>query len=479
MRARIVANLAGLYRRYPEWSGAWFGTNPLAGRVPGEDPRLVARGDGRRCSAAWRWAWPTATARSAPRRSPAWPQVGTGRRPAAPRRPACRSPTRATRRRWPRRWASCGDAASMPVLAAVLADAGAPEAVRAAALRGLSTTPRPRSRSAPGWRLIYDPNAPADAGGGRACRAWPRAGLLPPNDLASFLENPAAPVRAAALLSLNVKQPLPAEIKRRSSTGSTTRPARSARRRSWPWSPSGCPRPSRDCSPSPAGRSPPDRSRAIAALCRLPDPRAVSIYLAAIRDRNPRLRRAGESALLAIRDRVADQIAAAARSAEFSGPAALSLERVLARFEPIREWRVIGPFPRTTPQVFLGERSIDFARAHAGAAGQPIAWATRRADPATGRVDLDDLKRGAGERGGSGYDAGGSPDLCAFAYAEVDSDREGPGLMLLGSSGHPDRDRQRAGRSRTTPSLARPGRMRPTPSWCGSAWPGDATGSWS
>ena len=34
VRGRIVANLAGLYRRYPEWSGSWFGTNPLAGRFP-------------------------------------------------------------------------------------------------------------------------------------------------------------------------------------------------------------------------------------------------------------------------------------------------------------------------------------------------------------------------------------------------------------------------------------------------------------
>ena len=34
VRGRIVANLSGLYRRYPEWSGTWFGTNPLAGRFP-------------------------------------------------------------------------------------------------------------------------------------------------------------------------------------------------------------------------------------------------------------------------------------------------------------------------------------------------------------------------------------------------------------------------------------------------------------
>jgi putative heme-binding domain-containing protein len=96
---------------------------------------------------------------------------------------------------------------------------------------------------------------------------------------------------------------------------------------------------------------------------------------------------------------------------------------------------VIGPFPRTTPQVFLGERSIDFARTHVGAEGGAVSWAIRQAEPSTGRVDLDDLKRGAGQGGGTGYQAGGSPDLCTFAYTELDSDRDGPGLLLLGSSG--------------------------------------------
>ena len=33
-RAEIVANLAGLYRQYPSWSGNWFGTNPLVGQLP-------------------------------------------------------------------------------------------------------------------------------------------------------------------------------------------------------------------------------------------------------------------------------------------------------------------------------------------------------------------------------------------------------------------------------------------------------------
>ena len=34
VRGRIVANLAGQYRKYPEWSGDWWGPDPLAGKFP-------------------------------------------------------------------------------------------------------------------------------------------------------------------------------------------------------------------------------------------------------------------------------------------------------------------------------------------------------------------------------------------------------------------------------------------------------------
>src|SRR5262249_37065479 len=70
-----------------------------------------------------------------------------------------------------------------------------------------------------------------------------------------------------------------------------------------------------------------------------------------------------------------------------------------------------------------------------GAEGRTIAWSSRRADATTGRVVIDDFKGGVGDRGGFGYDANGSPDLCGFGYAEVTSDRDRPALLLFGSSG--------------------------------------------
>ena len=49
IRSRIVANLSGLYRRYPEWSGPGSG-QPDRRPVPGEDSRLVSRRHGSRGS---------------------------------------------------------------------------------------------------------------------------------------------------------------------------------------------------------------------------------------------------------------------------------------------------------------------------------------------------------------------------------------------------------------------------------------------
>jgi putative heme-binding domain-containing protein len=430
LRARIVANLAGLYRRYPEWSGSWFGPNPLAGGFP-EKTRDWSP-DGMR--GVVRGLALGLADRDGEVRAGAIGGLAQAGRTVAPmlRAALVKEPDPRNQEALAEVLGKLGDAASLPILASLLADSGRPEAVRVAALQGLSTARDPRSLRAR-LGLIYDPNAPPSLVAA-TLPGLAGAGILPLNDLASFLESPAAAVRAAALLSLNIKRPLPPEVKqaildRLDDPAGEVREAATLAVVAFRM-PEAVPR----LLARAAGADSPDRTRAIAALCRLPDPRAVSAYLAAIRDRDPRLQRAGESALLAIRDRVPDEITAAARSAEISGPAASSLERVLARFEPIREWRVIGPFPRATPQLFLGERPIDFARRHAGVAGQPVSWTTRRADLKTGRVDLEDLKGGTGD-GGFGYEAGGSPELAAFAYSELDSDREGPGLMLLGSSG--------------------------------------------
>ena len=104
----------------------------------------------------------------------------------------------------------------------------------------------------------------------------------------------------------------------------------------------------------------------------------------------------------------------------------------MSRFDPVLEWKVIGPFPRTTARLFEDSFAIDFARKAVGAGGRGISWQARRAEVSTGRVLLEDLR---GDEGGSGFDAGVSPDLAAFAAADLKSDLERPAMLLVGSSG--------------------------------------------
>ena len=88
-RRRILETLAGLYRQYPEWSGNWFGTNPLAGQFPSKTKDWDPAGmEG--VLLGWRWARGTSTRASGCKQSPG--SVPSGRRPS----PCC-GPD------WPRR----------------------------------------------------------------------------------------------------------------------------------------------------------------------------------------------------------------------------------------------------------------------------------------------------------------------------------------------------------------------------------------
>ena len=431
VRGRIVANLAGLYRRYPEWSGQWFGTNPLAGEFPRRNAdwspdgmKLVHQG----------LSLALADRASSVRFQAIVGMSEVGQAALPQLRAALIKESDATNQGvLIEALGTLSDPMASPILAAIVRDSGRAEAVRMAAIKALAG-----SRDAQSLRarlaLLYDANAPAPL----VASTLPdlaRTGILPPNELASFLEHPAASVRAAAILSLNVKTALPdylqqSVLDRLMDQDPLVREAAML---------AAVPLQLRAAIPrlmvvagDPRSQ---DRTAAMEALCGMPDPRALPVYLAAIEDRNPRLRRAGESALLVIRDRVADELRSTASGGKLTESAAMTLERVLARFAPIREWRVIGPFPRTAPIAFVGQPVIDFAEKYKGAEGRPIAWNRRPADPASGRVVLDDFKHGAGDLGGFGYDTNGSPDLCAFAYAEVEADRAGPSLLLIGSSG--------------------------------------------
>lgn len=429
LRAKLVATLAGLYRKYPEWTGQWFGTNPLAGQFPRKtlswDPAAMARVQTGLTLAA---RDPSASVRL---------QAIAGLIAVArPALPALREALGAERD--PKNLEALvtglgvlGDVLSARPLGAMLLDPKLPDSVRSAALDALGRLRGPDALRAR-LSLVYDTTAPASLVA-RALPSLGRDGVLPANDLGGFLEHAQPAVRVAALAAVSASRRVPDEV-RTAILAKLDDPDPGVRRAAIS---AASKLNLRDAVPRilAAALKEETRTEATLALAAMPDPQALPVYLSALLDRNPEVRQSGELALMAVRDTVSADLEKAARSGRFSGPSATALERVLTRFRPVPDWKVIGPFPRTTAQVFLGERSIDFGRKHTGAEGRTIAWGDRKADPTTGRVVIDALKGGAGDRGGFGYDVNGSPDLAAFGYAEIPSDAERDALMLVGSSG--------------------------------------------
>jgi HEAT repeat protein/glucose/arabinose dehydrogenase len=296
VRGRIVAILAGQYRRFPLWSGDWWGPNPLRGPFPRKTESWSAEGmdavlQGLRVGLADS----DATVRL--QSIVALGDVGAAAAPAM--RAALQAETNpGNQATLVEAMGGTNDAASLNLLANLVTDPTRSEPVRAAALDALARFHGPdvlRARLS----MLYDPRSPASL----VARALPplaRDGILPLNDLAEFLESPSPLVRAAALLSLNVKKSLPTETKalvlaRLDDPSAEVRQAALLAAGALQL---------REAIPrlvEAAGKEDGElRAQTIAALCRMPDPRASAIYRSASRDPDPSLRRAGERALQAI-----------------------------------------------------------------------------------------------------------------------------------------------------------------------------------
>lgn len=430
-RIELMKVLSRLYRQYPDWSGNWFGTNPLAGEFPARtrdwDPEamaVVARALARGLSDSEPAVRRAAVAGLLEVGPPASPALTTHL--AGETDPECLAQTATA-------LGLLGAEAATRELASLASNPGRSLEVRQAALDALC---RLQGREAATARLAiaFDQNSPAPLVA-RAVETLGRLAALPPNDLAGFFYHDEAIVRAAALRAVSTwpANRVPADTRDAILTcleDAEPRPRRAAIEA--------------------AGRlqlsraipsliriaaMPEFRSEAILSLCSIPDRRAVSLFLQALSDRDTRVRKAAEHALIALRDQVQTELLEAARSGQITSGAAVALERILARFRPITGWKVIGPFARTTAQVFIGERSIDLDQSHSGVEGRSIRWADRPADPRTGRVILNDFKEGSGDRGGFGYDTNGSPDLAAFGYVELESEQDREAMLLVGSSG--------------------------------------------
>ncbi len=429
VRGKIIASIAGQLHKYPDWNGTWL-VNPLAAGFPRKtkdwDPiAMKAVLDGLSLGltdpdSLVRFQAITGIAEA-------------GKKDAAPRlRGALPAESDATNQAViVETLGSLKDDVSLPLFIGILGDSARHEQVRMAALAAISQFRDPQSLRAR-LSLIYQEKAPAPLVAA-ALPGLARAGFLPPNDLATFIENPAPEIRVAALLSLNVKKPLPAAV-RQSVLDHLGDPSENVRQAAIlsvvPLQLLAAVPRLRELAAQPAS---PDYPAAVEALCGLREPRAVAIYLAALESGNPRLHKLAESALLAIRDKVRGELVSATQSARRDSAAALALDRILANFTPITNWAVLGPLPRNLPHLRRGSASVDFSKPYPGAGGKPVAWTDRHAPAGSNQIELEDFSQ---VPAGSYQDSVDGPAfLGAYAYAEVSVERPCSALLLATASG--------------------------------------------
>lgn len=182
-------------------------------------------------------------------------------------------------------------------------------------------------------------------------------------------------------------------------------------------------------------REPELKPEITSALTASPNSAAVDVYLDGLTSPRPETRRASARALVALRDTVSEELARRVSGGAIGFAALPRVERVLTRFEPIVNWRVLGPFPRETSVDFWDSTEIDFSREYFGAGARRVSWQKRAADAKTGELDLSRVFEGFEDGGRLGFDGMNANRANVFAHAFVESPEKREALLLLGSSG--------------------------------------------
>ena len=156
------------------------------------------------------------------------------------------------------------------------------------------------------------------------------------------------------------------------------------------------------------------------ALTDMPDPAALSVYLQALGDKSPELRRRAGEAVAAIRDRVVPALNAMAERGEIPPSALPGLRDAFETAGPIPNWNLLGPFPIETAPPFPLDQPIDPNAAFSAADGATPAWRTTISTDPRGAIDL-----------GAIYSR--DDGLAAFGMVAVESPAEREATMAVGS----------------------------------------------
>jgi putative membrane-bound dehydrogenase-like protein len=162
------------------------------------------------------------------------------------------------------------------------------------------------------------------------------------------------------------------------------------------------------------------RFEATMALTAIPDLKALQVYLSALADKSPDLRKAANVAMLEIREQAVPVLEQLAKRKELAPAALPELRKIFAALEPIAKWHVIGPFKLSERPPVRANSAIDIKTPVVIGDGKKFDWKEVKAISLGGEIDLNRLYNG-------------TDNSAAFAYAEFDSPTERTTRMAVGS----------------------------------------------
>jgi putative membrane-bound dehydrogenase-like protein len=165
---------------------------------------------------------------------------------------------------------------------------------------------------------------------------------------------------------------------------------------------------------------PESRFEAGLALAKLPDIRALQLYLHGLAEKNSELRKASAAAITALRDPAATVLEQLAKRNELSPAVLPELRSIFAGLVPITTWNVLGSFPITGGPSLDPLMPVELSATFKGVGGKPVTWKTATAVDHDGQIDL-----------GRVYTH--DDDRLAYGYAEITSSTARTAPTVVGS----------------------------------------------
>ncbi|AMV36087.1 HEAT repeat domain-containing protein [Planctomyces sp. SH-PL62] len=436
-RAIAVRRLASAARETPPWDGKWWGTQPAKGKAPAKtvDWEETATVLG---ALRARLEDPAPAVRIAA--ADAVTTVDDQEAKALVRAGFARDADPEARAALARALGGLQDAEALPDLAAALRDPNGPAVVRDAALQAVEAIGgEPATTVLLG--VLDDPSLGDDRRKGVVEALGRFQSGAAASALVKTLDNPAPAVREAAVEALaavleKVKREAPASlIKALTSSPDPNRgvgvgpalaairgrledPALEVRKRAVEALGKLA-----DPASVPALIAAADRDdvrfEAVEALTATPDPAAIPVYLGALGDKSPVLRKRAAVALARLKDQSVPRLDQLADRRELPAAALPDLRESFSVAEPIRSWRLAGPFPKDAPPPFPLVGEIDPDAEMDGLDDRKIGWKPFEPRDPRGRVNLARIY--------------GGDSQSAFGVADVESPSDRVAAVVVGS----------------------------------------------